>query len=546
MTKVDSSAPTLFGGTAFNVLNEPLIAYRRVEDARREQVSLPQLLAALVRNEVRDFPALRAHQRHPWHAFLCQLAAIALHRSGRTQPWTDAADWASALRALTPDHPDDSPWCLVAPPDRPALLQAPTVADLSSWKKWMATPDELDLLVTSKNHDLKASRAHAAEPQDWLFALVSLQTQEGFLGAGNYGISRMNGGFASRPGVGIAVGALPGAGWQLDVAALLRHRDRVTERSGLRGEGGHALIWLLPWDGDLSLAFASLDPHYIELCRRARLCLLHGRLRAVTTGSSVARIDAKVLNGRTGDPWTPVDEAAGKALTLNSRGYDYRLVSELLFGSQYTGGCAQELPQASSLPDHEPVYLSMRGLVRGQGKTEGFHERRVPIAPKVRRLLAEGQRSSLARVAKERIEAIAEIRKLLWGALVALFNNGKAGNDASDGTKDRANAFARALEVAEDLRFFDDLDLEVHADDAIEARLVWLIGLSARAEAVLRQAFIAGPRSGMQRLRAQSAALSRLHGGLRSDKAPAALRVLSEHLRKQSDLRKEQAHASTH
>lgn len=533
--------PPTPGGLHLDLLREPLITFRHVDTGRREAVNLPQLFIALALDQVRDFPALRAHQRHPWHAFLCQLAAIALHRAGRDLPWTDEASWREALRALTLEHPDDAPWCLVAPPDRPALLQAPTSVDLKTWKNLLHTPDELDMLVTSKNHDLKASRAFDAEAQDWLFALISLQTQGGFLGAGNYGISRMNGGFASRPGVGIAIGRDPGARWWADVAALLRHRESIAVTMGLKLTGGHALVWLQPWDGDLPLSFTSLDPLYIELCRRARCRLVNGRLQAITTGSSVARIDAKALNGRTGDPWTPVDEAAGKALTLNSRGYDYKLVSELLFGSHYTGGCAQDL---AHLPADQPLQLSMRGLVRGQGKTEGIHERLVPIAPKVRRLLLEGQRASLARIARDRIDAIAEIRKLLWGALVTLLNNGKAGSDASDGIKDRANAFARPLEAAEDLRFFDDLDWEVHADDSIAARRDWLVGLAERGEAVLREAFIAGPRSGMQRYRAQSAALSRWNAALRSPKAPAALRVLSEHLRHESERRKEKTRAA--
>jgi len=524
----------------FNLLIEPLIEYRQASPEIRIQANLPQVLAALSRDEVRDFPSLRAHQRHPWHAFLCQLAAITLHRADTATPWTNETDWRAGLRALTDDHPDDAPWCLVSPPYLPALLQAPTRGDLTTWKNISRTPDELDMLVTSKNHDLKASRAKDAEAQDWLFALVSLQTQEGFLGAGNYGISRMNGGFASRPGVGIAVGRYIGARWAADVSALMRNRESDADRFGLKQTGGHALLWLQPWDGDLSLAFHSLDPHYIELCRRTRCQVVGGRLQSVATGSSVARIDARALNGRTGDPWTPVDDAAGKALTLNGRGYDYKLVSELLFGGQYTGGCAQGL---SDRPTDQPLQLSMRGLVRGQGKTEGFHERMVPIAPKVRRLLAEGQRSGLARIAKERVDAIAEVRKLLWSALVTLFNNGDPGRGASDSTKERASGFARTLEVAEDLRFFEDLHLEIHAEDEVVARRDWLIGLAERGEAFLRDAFIAGPRSSMQRYRAQSAALSLWHGSLRSPKAPAALMVLSNHLRLDSELRKEKAHA---
>lgn len=56
--------------------------------------------------------------------------------------------------------------------------------NLSVLKNTIPAPDALDVLITSKNFDLKAEVAVAAEPDEWLFALVSLQTMEGFLGLG--------------------------------------------------------------------------------------------------------------------------------------------------------------------------------------------------------------------------------------------------------------------------------------------------------------------------------------------------------------------------
>ena len=66
------------------------------------------------------------------------------------------------------------------------------------------TPDDLDVLVTSKNHDLKQTMALDCAVEDWIFALVNLQTMAGFLGSGNYGIARMNGGFSARVCLGLA------------------------------------------------------------------------------------------------------------------------------------------------------------------------------------------------------------------------------------------------------------------------------------------------------------------------------------------------------
>ena len=68
------------------------------------------------------------------------------------------------------------------------------------------------MLVTAKNHDLKSSIAAQANVDDWIFALVTLQTMEGFGGVGNYGIARMNSGFGNRPAFSLApVGQNPGA-----------------------------------------------------------------------------------------------------------------------------------------------------------------------------------------------------------------------------------------------------------------------------------------------------------------------------------------------
>lgn len=524
------NSPVEHAALRHSLLDEALIRWRCAARGDLHRSSLPDLFAAMARDEVRDFPALRAHQRHPWHAFLVQLAAIALHRADLAHPWGDAADWRAALLALTPDDAERAAWCLVAPPDRPALLQAPVPGErVEDWKNLLRAADELDMLVTSKNHDLKAARARRAEPDDWLFALVSLQTQEGFLGAGNYGISRMNGGFASRPGVGVAPVGHWGARWNADVRTLLAQRSVIAEQQGLAEEGGHALLWLLPWAGVDSLAMQALDPLYIEVCRRVRLADAGGALQARVTGSKAARVASKDRNGITGDPWTPVDAAEGKALTVSAMGFEYKLMAELLTGARFTQGAAWRL---DGWPEGADLQVVAQATVRGQGKTEGYHERRVPISPKLRRRLAGPQRVAVATMAKRRIAAIADLRKLLWSALVILFANGDGG-DRNDSISEKAGRFARPFEQGEDARFFDDLAQEAEAEEAERTALhvQWLLGLVARAEGVLTQAFEAGPRSGMQRYKARTAALSRFHGALRGPKP--ALQDLANHYAQQ-------------
>jgi CRISPR system Cascade subunit CasA len=513
-----------------NLLEERLLHYRRVDTGERTASTLPELFIAMAHDQVRDFPALRPHQRHPWHAFLTQLAAIALHRARRTDLFSTPQDWQAALLALTPDDLDGAAWCLVSPVDRPAFMQAPEPSgDISSWKNCLVAADELDMLVTSKNHDLKAARMQRSSPEEWVYALISLQTQEGFLGAGNYGASRMNGGFASRCGVGVHPNGRWGARWKRDTAALSQSREAVMEAFGFSASNGHALVWTIPWDGTDSLSFASLDPWYIEICRRVRLCQ-ESVVSAHTTGSRASRIAAKELNGNTGDAWMPVDSAAAKALTIGVRGFDYKLASELLLGSKYRKPSAQNWLTSD---DTEGVYLIAQGVARGQGKTEGYHERRIPISKTVRKAFLTQKTDGLAKLAEERIAAIAEVRKMVWASLVALFNSGARDEtgkdkDASDPVKERASVFAQPFEVECDAHFFPELIEEIESDDRDATRKQWLCTLADRAERVVRSAFHAGPRCGQLRYRAQSAALGRLHGLMRSDKSklPALAQAL--------------------
>jgi CRISPR system Cascade subunit CasA len=195
-------------------------------------VTLPGLLSLLVACEVDSLPALRPHQRYPLHCFLAQVGAMAMLAAGEKVLPRDERHWRDLLRGLTPEFPDDEPWVLIVDDlFKPAFLQPPVPE--GAWevlKEIEPTPDALDMLVTSKNHDLKAARLKIATPEHWLFALVTLQTWEGFLGRGNYGISRMNGGFASRPFIGAAPAT---GGWGAhvtrDILRLVDNRTKLTE-----------------------------------------------------------------------------------------------------------------------------------------------------------------------------------------------------------------------------------------------------------------------------------------------------------------------------
>ncbi len=456
-----------------NALTDAVI---RARDGAMRSMSLPGTLAALARNEIATFLGLRPHQRHAWHAFLVQLAALALIRAGRDAMPEDEATWRDLLRGLTPDHPDDAPWCLVAPPDRPALLQPPIPGGLKDLKGVVPTPDALDMLVTSKNHDLKSEVMMAAEPDDWLFALVTLQTSEGFLGAGNYGISRMNGGFANRPAVSIVPTIGPVSHVRRDVEALVARRRTDAVSSVYAAQGGLGLVWLRPWDGAASLRPDELDPLYIEICRRVRLVEEGGRIAARAGGSKVPRI-VPIPGGVTGDPWAPtVTEKDGiKVLTVDAGGFHYRRMVRLIFKKD--GHALPVLATIVPADADEGLVIQARALTRGQGKTEGLHERRVPVTKTVYGKMCAHDTDDLARAATERVGLAGEIHnRVLKPALLALFENGPDHVDYQDkGANARARDILARFDRTVDARFFDDLWAEFEPEiDPGAVRKEWV------------------------------------------------------------------------
>ncbi|MDE3022327.1 MAG: type I-E CRISPR-associated protein Cse1/CasA [Pseudomonadota bacterium] len=505
----------------YSLLNEPLIRANLVDGGQTARYTLPGLFIALARDEVYDFPALRPHQRHPWHAFLVQLAAIALHHAKRGQPFATEREWEDALLALTPEHPDRAAWCLIAPYDKPAFMQPPVPGgSIDSWSNDKPTPDSMDILVTSKNHDLKQERIHKANPDDWIFSLVSLQTQAPYPGSGNFGVARMNGGSSSRPGLGIEPPGYMGSRWQRDLKIAVEERAEILNM-GFKEEAGIALLWLVPWDGEEAFSFSELDPFFIEICRRVRLINSSSGIVAIRTTSKGPRIlkdEAKARKGNTGDLWTPVHISEAKSFSVTNSGFDYEQMVKLAFGTEYRKAPAQNIRTDDSTIG---LMLVARAIAGGQSTTEGYHERRIPISPKMKSMLCQQQTDQLAKIADERVSAIGKICDVLKSSIKTLLDNAKPKNESSK-IETKASKitkqFEQAFEQAEDARFFDDLNAEIEADDPDTIRLQWLLALVDRAESILKNAFVAGPQSGEQRYRARSAALSRFHGILRTEK----------------------------
>src|SRR5690625_4858099 len=128
----------------------------------------------------------------------------------------------------------------------------------------------------------------------------------------------MNGGFGNRPLVGISTGKSWGVRFERDMKVLLANRSSLFE---MYSPQGFTLLWLPTWNGEKKDAIPiwDCDPYFIEICRRVRFKLSNEQIQCYRANTNAARVIAPDdLNGRTEDPWTPIEKKDLKALTLGA------------------------------------------------------------------------------------------------------------------------------------------------------------------------------------------------------------------------------------
>lgn len=475
---------------SLSLLDDPLLGIE-LTGGEHVDVHLPELIARLSRGELVELTGLRAHQQHAWHAFLTQLVALTLARAGESKlSPRDAAWWRKALIATAQaDGAGPEAFSLVVHDlGKAAFLQPPIPSgSLAELKNQHSSPtDELDVLITSKNHDVKRETISVARPEHWIYALVTLQTMQGFLGAGNYGIARMNGGFASRPCVAFTPSMASAHRFTRDVQVLLDAREELFART--RAKKPIGLVWCVPWDGTKSIPFRELDPFFIEICRRVRLTRdPNGEILAHRGSSKVPRIDAKDLLGNTGDAWTPVARKTSASLTVSESGFSYDRVRDLLAPENWKHGAAGELRETDG--DH-PFWVG-QVLTRGQGKTDGYHERWLPIPPHAADWFRdETRRQKLASRAAAWVEMAGIARlKVLKPAMLALLQGGPEKLNFKD---NRADSATERFDRKVDEHFFGQLF--AHLDDTEEeADTAWQNWLRDQAWGELKGNFDAVP-----------------------------------------------------
>lgn len=432
---------------AFNLLTDPLITV--LAGGVRRAMTLPETLAALAGDVIDDFPRLRPHHRHAWHMFLCQLAAIALAKGGRRAIPADVSDWLHLIRALTPEYPGDEPWCLiVGDVAMPAFMQAP--ADGEFLTDFAGTfvhredcHDDLDLLVTSRNHGIKRSRHFNGRPEDWMFVLIALQTLSKYAGRDNYGVARMSSGYSGRPFVGLTPSLRPGRHFARDLSVMLRHRDGIAQTNGLPAEGGLALLWAIPWDGHEQIVPSRLDPWFIEIARAVRLNAENDHIYALRAGTKHARInagDGKVkLKGLIGDPWAPLDN--GKGAMLNPPAdMDHSYIARVLFDRR---SFVPSLLQATHPEDEgaEILYVVFRTICGGEGETT-WNEFIVPVPGRVVFEIGAAQQEESVGTAIR--DFLGDIQAITWNVLRPAL---KELIDANERNEDTAKAQTRMATV---------------------------------------------------------------------------------------------------
>lgn len=512
-----------------NLLVDPVFRIRTEEGI--VQASLPGVLAMLGRNDVVDFPGLRPHQLHPWHAFLCQLTVMALEEAGENEwPGTLSEDtWRDFIRGLTPDYTDDEPWRLVvADLARPAFLQPPVpegslvgftgMADANA-----ASPFDLDVLVTSKEHGEKGKSNGQPTAEEWVFGLLLLQTFSGFLGQGNYGISRQNGGFAARHGVSLTFSARPGPNWLRDCRVLFESLGTLRENELFHPESGLRLLWLEPWKGgkDESLPLANLHPLFIEICRRVRLIPSQDEgytFRA--KGTSGARVGAKENNGVLGDPWLPVSMGTkGEAKAFNTKPH-YSVAHQVMFDNSAFEPCLLQ-----SLHRGDPATgatLTFRVFSRTQGGSNGYHERFIPVPTKVHPFMAE-RRTDAAAMAKymARMAWDARVRVLRPAVLQLLQASRETPEFKQPETAAWASRFSDTLDRSIDEAFFPALwdCLEAMGEASFEPHFLrpWSQCLIASVRREFKRACASLPVSSALAYRAMAKAECLLEGSLRKN-----------------------------
>jgi len=196
------------------------------------------------------------------------------------------------------------------------------------------------------------------------------------------------------------------------------------------------------------------------------------------------------------------------ALTVSEQGFSYHKLHEILF----TGHYERPLALKTTSAEKNGAFVTATALVRGQGKTGGWHNRVIPVPSKAIHLLnSSSERKELSMRAQEQVDIASDVQKyVLYPALRNLLSAGS--NEKVESVK--LYRWTNAYDADVNDVFFPRLweSLELTRD---EARLRWQKQMFDFAHNQLEEAINSTPLPSIRRYRAISAAESIFYASAR-------------------------------
>jgi len=511
-----------------NVLTSSLFVVRGSDGAETTR-SLTSLIALLLTEDdpVAGYPGLTIEQRSHWHRFLVRCAARAL----RTMEVDIATATEMARRelsdrveaALIDAAGDLSAWDLV--PESPSVagfLQTPVTGaetpDEAGYRRRAIA--ELTALIGSKEFERKSEAARYLDAHEVVYGLIEYQSGVIYGGRGNYptALTPSNSGKGSGvPFMGIEFDDAGGRTFQWGVETLLADWSMIRDERGLQGTVW--AVWTRAWDGKGSLPSTQLDPAFIPYARMVRICAPDalGRFDGfLFRSSNDAAITDHTDGAVFGDPFTalfpnPKHEDQWKVRGVMERGFGYSEVVELLgFGDRGQPSRSVERfyhePDSAELPN---VGVRFEGVAYEQGKTLGFHTRRIPLPVSSLGALTFSDPDPFREVHSGMLERIDEVKRILRAASRIVLH-GEPRPHTGDDALVALSTNALDEWADRDGRYLDFLFRAAREQIAGSEAWIeeWAKELSAKGKAVFNRALPSLPAPGAQRLEREVSALS--------------------------------------
>lgn len=420
--------------------------------------TLPGLLSALAEGDISTINRVKSYQEQALHQFLVQISVMGCDLCGESSLVANEAEWEKRLLALAPE----SAWDVYNENPGKAAFMQPAMDKETFENALLKTgshklyPDNLTVLIQSKNHHVKFGKMDNATLWDWCLSLIEVQTLSGFEGKGLYGASRMNGGYGTRVKVGLYPRMDASSQWNRDTKLILDNLTQALspfyDRTGLKAPANRSdkstVLWIEPWTGgkDDQIPFAALHPLYVDISRLLRLVPYKNGYKAVYATTEGYRLNTE-MKGALGDPWLPIKEGKEKEETTFSgftpKKFDIKTLCSLLFeNTEIKDPFIQRI-----LPDDpEEMIFQVSALIGGQGGTEGYHDIRIPIPTKVKDPMFADEAAMIGQRAQEMLKDMDAARKAVRSGVFAFVQVAKT-KDKDINNKDHdlsSNAYQKA------------------------------------------------------------------------------------------------------